>query len=132
GAVTTLPIQRPILALGADLKNTVTLVVNGQAFVSQHNGDLDHYQSLRAFRETVDDLISMYEVPRDELSVVHDFHTQYASTAYATDLASGEVHAVQHHRGHIASVLAERSEWATRVAGVSFDGTGYGDDGSIW
>ncbi len=50
GAVTTLPIDRPILALGADLKNTVTLVVNGQAFVSQHIGDLDHYQSLRAFQ----------------------------------------------------------------------------------
>jgi hydrogenase maturation protein HypF len=107
-------------------------VVNGQAFVSQYVGDLDHYQSLRAFRLTVDDLISMYEVPRDELTVVHDLHPQYASTAYATGLNSGEIHAVQHHRAHIASVLAERSEWTTRVAGVSFDGTGYGDDGSIW
>ena len=68
GAVTTLPIQRPVLALGADLKNTITLVVNGQAFVSQHIGDLDHYQSLRAFRETVDDLVSMYEVPWDDLA----------------------------------------------------------------
>ena len=132
GAVTTLPIRRPVLALGADLKNTITLVVNGQAFVSQHIGDLDHYQSMRAFRETVDDLVSMYEVPWDGLDVVHDLHPQYASTAYATALTSGETHAVQHHRAHIASVLAERSEWTTRVAGVSFDGTGYGDDGSIW
>ncbi len=63
---------------------------------------------------------------------MHDLHPQYASTAYATALTSGETHAVQHHRAHIASVLAERSEWTTRVAGVSFDGTGYGDDGSIW
>ena len=132
GAVTTLPVQRPILALGADLKNTITLVVDGQAFVSQHIGDLDHYQSMRAFRETVDDLVTMYEVPWDDLVVVRDLHPQYASTAYAATLTAGETHAVQHHRAHIASVLAERSEWTMRVAGVSFDGTGYGDDGSIW
>ena len=50
GAVASLPARRPILALGADLKNTITLVVDGQAFVSQHIGDFDHYQSFRAFR----------------------------------------------------------------------------------
>jgi hydrogenase maturation protein HypF len=132
GAVTTLPIDRPILALGTDLKNTVTLVVNGQAFVSQHIGDLDHYQSLRAFKETIFDLVSMYEVHWDDLLVVHDLHPQYASTLHAATLPSGEVHSVQHHRAHVASVLAERSEWTKRVAGVSFDGTGYGDDGAIW
>jgi hydrogenase maturation protein HypF len=132
GAVTTLPIDRPIVALGADLKNTVTLVVNGQAFVSQHIGDLDHYQSLRAFKETILDLVSMYEVHCNDLLVVHDLHPQYASTVHAATLQSGEVHSVQHHRAHVASVLAERSEWTKRVAGVSFDGTGYGDDGTIW
>ena len=83
GAVTTLPVSRPILALGADLKNAVTLVVDGQAFVSQHIGDLDHYQSLRAFQETIHDLISMYEVRWDDLLVVHDLHPQYASTVHA-------------------------------------------------
>ena len=46
--------------------------------------------------------------------------------------ASRRAVAVQHHRAHVASVLAERGEWDTRVIGVSFDGTGYGDDGSIW
>ncbi len=132
GAVTTLPVSRPILAVGADLKNAVTLVVDGQAFVSQHIGDLDHYQSLRAFQETIHDLISMYEVRWDDLLVVHDVHPQYASTVHAMTLPSAETYPVQHHRAHIASVLAERSEWTKRVAGVSFDGTGYGDDGAIW
>ena len=132
GAVTTLPIHRPLLAVGGDLKNTVTLVVDGQAFVSQHIGDLDHYQSFRAFEETIHDLVSMYEVRWDELLIVHDSHPQYVSTAHAATLASSEKHSVQHHRAHIASVLAERSEWTKRVAGVSFDGTGYGDDGTIW
>jgi len=132
GAVAKLPTERPILALGADLKNTVTLVVGGQAFVSQHIGDLEHYQSFRAFRETVNDLVSMYEVPWDELLVVHDSHPQYVSTTFAGELATQAKFAVQHHRAHVASVLAELQQWDKRVAGVSFDGTGYGDDGSIW
>ena len=127
-----LPAERPILALGADLKNTITLVVDGQAFVSQHIGDLDHYQSLRAFDETIHDLVSMYEVPWDELLLVHDLHPQYLSTAHAAALGVPQSGAVQHHRAHVASVLAERGEWTKRVVGVSFDGTGYGDDGTIW
>jgi hydrogenase maturation protein HypF len=131
-AVATIPSEQPILAVGADLKNAITLVVDGQAFVSQHIGDLSDCQSLRAFRETIKDLLSMYEVRCDELLVVHDAHPQYVSTAHALGLGSEEVFAVQHHRAHIASVLAERSEWETRVAGVSLDGTGYGDDGGIW
>ncbi len=132
GAVTSLPAKGPILAVGADLKNTITLVVDGQAFVSQHIGDLDEYQSLRAFQETIEDLVSMYEVRWDDLLLVHDLHPEYHSTKHAaTRLASG-THAIQHHRAHIASVLAERQEWTKPVIGVSFDGTGYGDDGSIW
>ena len=132
GAVAAFPTHRPILALGADLKNAITLVVDGQAFVSQYIGDLEHYDSLRAFRETIQDLISMYEVRPEELLVVHDSHPQYASTAHALALEVPQRLAVQHHRAHIASVLAERGEWEKQVVGVSFDGTGYGDDGSIW
>ncbi len=132
GAVATFPTERPILAVGGDLKNTITLVVDGQAFVSQHIGDLGHYQSLRAFQETIQDLTAMYDVRLEELVVVHDSHPQYVSTAHALTLGVPQPLTVQHHRAHIASVLAERGEWETRVAGVSFDGTGYGDDGSIW
>jgi hydrogenase maturation protein HypF len=130
--VASLPSQRPILAFGADLKNTITLAVGGQAFVSQHIGDLDHYQSLCAFHETIDDLLAMYEVRRNELLLVHDLHPEYFSTTEAGKLGIPESCAVQHHRAHVASVIAERGEWTERVAGVSFDGTGYGDDGSIW
>jgi len=132
GAVASLPVDGPILALGADLKNAITLVVDGQAFVSQHIGDLDHYQSRRAFQETIEDMISMYEIPLDQLLVVHDCHPQYVSTAHAAALGVPLTHAVQHHRAHIASVVAERGEWTKRVVGLSFDGTGYGDDGFIW
>ena len=132
GAVAAIPTDRPILALGADLKNTITLVVDGQAFVSQHIGDLDHYESFCAFRETIQDLLAMYEIDSRELLVVHDAHPQYASTVHALELPAAETRAVQHHRTHIASVLAELGAWDQRVIGVSFDGTGYGDDGNIW
>jgi hydrogenase maturation protein HypF len=126
------PTKRPILSLGADLKNTVTLVVNGQAFVSQHIGDLDHYHAFRSFEETVRDLISMYDVQWEDLVVAHDRHPQYASTRHGLALPSAKTCAVQHHRAHVASVLAERGAWNETVIGVSLDGTGYGDDESIW
>ncbi len=141
GAVAQLPVERlpggaagsrPILALGADLKNAITLVVEGQAFVSQYIGDLEHAEAFRAFRETIDDLMEMYEVSWDDVLVVHDAHPQYVSTAHVVALRSSRKMAVQHHRAHIASVLAERGEFEKRVLGVSFDGTGYGDDGNIW
>ncbi len=131
-AVTTIPATGPILATGADLKNTITLVVNGQALMSQHIGDLDQYESFQAFRETIDDFLAMYEIPREELILAHDAHPQYLSTLHAAGLPAAASYPIQHHRAHIASVLAERGEWEQRVLGVSFDGTGFGDDGTIW
>jgi hydrogenase maturation protein HypF len=131
-AAANIPTEQGILALGADLKNTITLVVDGQAFVSQHIGDLEQYESFRAFQETVRDLLAMYEIEPDHLLIVHDAHPQYVSTAHALEMEGAEKRAVQHHRAHIASVIAERGAWDQRVIGISFDGTGYGDDGTIW
>lgn len=130
-AVAVLPKTTPILALGGDLKNAVTLVVEGQAFASQHIGDLDHLSARAAFAATVRDMCAMYEVRLDDLTVAHDLHPGYRSTEFARSLPGMHV-AVQHHRAHVASVLAERAAWETPVIGFAFDGTGYGDDGSIW
>ena len=130
--VTDLPATRPIITLGADLKNTVTLVVRGRAMVSQHVGDLEHADARTAFHETVRDLLAMYGIDDDQLSVAHDLHPQYASTEHALGLPCAERHAVQHHRAHIASVLAEHGALDERVLGIACDGTGYGDDGAIW
>ncbi|MGI9078705.1 MAG: carbamoyltransferase HypF [Gemmatimonadaceae bacterium] len=132
GAVATLPVERPILALGADLKSAITLVVEGQAFVSQHLGDLVHYQAFRSFEETIRDLLHMYDVRQEDLLVVRDCHPEYFSTTYAKSLDVPVLGAVQHHRAHAASVLAERGAWERRVLGVALDGTGFGDDGTIW
>src|SRR5580704_17188408 len=131
-SVATLPTDRPILALGADLKNAITLGVDGQAFVSQHIGDLNHYAALCAFRETVRDLLLTYQIDSHDLLVAHDLHPQYLSSVHAAELAGAQTFAIQHHRAHIASVLAEHGAWDQPITGVSFDGTGYGDDGTIW
>jgi hydrogenase maturation protein HypF len=132
GAVAWLPVTLPVLAVGADLKNSVTLVMGGEAFVSQYVGDLRHYEALRAFRDTIQDLLAMYEVDVDELIVAHDLHPQYASTLHALELPAKRTVAVQHHKAHIASVLAEQGAFDERVLGLAFDGTGYGEDGTIW
>src|SRR5580765_3109633 len=90
-SVATLPSEHPILALGADLKNAITLVVDGQAFVSQHIGDLDHYDARRAFGETIDDLLAMYNVQWQDVVMVHDAHPHYASTQYALNTSAFDV-----------------------------------------
>lgn len=131
-AVAVLPVRRPVLCVGADLKNAVTLVVDGQAFVSQHVGDLTHYAAFESFKATIRDLCAMYDVAQRDLLIVHDAHPEYASTVYARELAAERHVAVQHHRAHIASVLTERGAFDVPVVGVAFDGTGYGDDGTIW
>ena len=129
-AVAVLPTKRPILAAGADLKNSLTLVVEGQAFVSQHIGDLDDHESRQAFEETAAGLLAMYDVDASQLLIAHDLHPEYFSSSLRIGRASTV--AVQHHRAHVASVLAERRAWDRNVVGVTFDGAGYGDDGAIW
>jgi hydrogenase maturation protein HypF len=132
GVVTTMPATQPILALGADRKNAITLVVAGQAIVSQHIGDLEYHDARMAFTETIHDLQAMYQVPWRDLRLAHDRHPDYASTRQAARESARERCAVQHHRAHIASVLAERGAWDQRVVGLALDGTGYGDDGTMW
>jgi hydrogenase maturation protein HypF len=130
-AVASVPSDRPILAIGGDLKNAPLLVVDGQAFAGQYVGDLEHLPCRDALAGTVRDLCAIYGVRADELLIAHDAHPEYASTAFAHALGGTTV-AVQHHRAHVASVLAERGDGETEVLGVAFDGTGYGDDGTIW
>jgi hydrogenase maturation protein HypF len=132
GVVARLPSARPILGLGADLKNSIALAIDGEVIVSQHIGDLENCASREAFFETIRDLIAMYGVHARDLLIAHDLHPQYSSTQHAAALPCHSRVAIQHHRAHIASVIAEREAWDTRVLGVAFDGTGYGDDGAIW
>lgn len=118
----------PVLAVGGHLKNTVAIGVGRQVFLSQHVGDLDSPEARRAFENAIDDLCRLYRF-KPEL-VACDLHPDYASTRWA--LASGlPVVRVQHHHAHAAACAAENAIRGPYLA-VSWDGTGYGPDGTIW
>jgi hydrogenase maturation protein HypF len=137
-------IGNTVLAVGAHLKNTVTLSVGSQAFISQHIGDLETDQANEAFRRVITDFQDLYEA-RPAI-IAADAHPDYLSTKFAHDLAKvarpGESDAqrstlnaqlltVQHHIAHVLSCMAE-NELDPPVLGVSWDGTGYGLDGTVW
>lgn len=118
----------PLLAVGADLKNALCLTTGDAAILSQHVGDLESYEAQRFFGEVRGNLERLFRVtPR---LAAHDLHPGYHSTALAR--ATGlPLLAVQHHHAHIAACLVDNGR-RERVIGVAWDGTGYGDDGSVW
>jgi hydrogenase maturation protein HypF len=130
-----LPCPLPMLAVGGQLKGTFALGRGRHAFLSHHLGDLDHYDTYRAFVRDIDLFERLFAVEPELL--VHDLHPDYASTRYALARASagGERRVgllpVQHHHAHMASCMAEHC-LVEPVIGVSFDGAGYGTDGAVW
>jgi hydrogenase maturation protein HypF len=124
-----------LLAVGGELKNTVCLLRDGQAVLSQHLGDLEDALTAEQFERTVDLYTAIFAHRPERL--VADLHPDYRSTRYARDRARREglpLDTVQHHHGHIASVLAD-SGWPLdggAVLGVALDGLGFGEDGTIW
>lgn len=130
----------PILAVGAHLKNTIALSVGRQVFLSQHIGDLDTPEACAAFERVIADFLRLYEV--EPVAIAHDLHPDYFSTQWAHKVADGHGGAsladalplripVQHHHAHLASCLAE-NEVEGPALGVTWDGTGYGLDGTVW
>ncbi len=124
--------RRPLLACGAELKNTFCLARGTRAWVSHHIGDLENYETLRSFTEGVNHFGALFAVEPEV--VAHDLHPEYLSTKYALDLDGVELIGVQHHHAHLAASLAEHGEIdpARPALGAIFDGTGYGLDGTVW
>ena len=140
---------QPILAVGAHLKNAVALSVGNQVFISQHIGDLETEQAHFAFRRVIADFEKLYEAKPQIIAA--DLHPDYLSTKFALERRpparhesenAGDQHAVpeagvpivmqvQHHIAHVLSCMAE-NEIAPPALGVSWDGTGYGLDGTVW
>jgi hydrogenase maturation protein HypF len=120
---------RPVLACGAELKNTFCLGAGSHAFVSHHIGDLENVETLRSFTGGIEHFKRLFGVQPQVLA--HDLHPEYLSTKYALEQSGLELAGVQHHHAHIASCLADNGERGP-VIGVAFDGTGYGTDGTIW
>jgi hydrogenase maturation protein HypF len=121
----------PVLAVGPHMKNTVSLSVGRQVFISQHIGDLETPEAFAAFERVIADFLRLYEV--SPAAIAHDLHPDYASTRWAVEQGKFDVPliAVQHHHAHLAACLAENQVEGPAL-GVSWDGTGYGMDGSIW
>lgn len=117
-----------VLAAGAQLKNTFCITKGRYAIPSQHIGDLENYETLQFFEETLRNLQGVYQA-RPRL-IVHDLHPDYLSTRWALARAEPKL-AVQHHHAHIASCMAENG-LDEKVIGIAFDGTGLGTDGQIW
>jgi len=117
-----------VLAVGAHLKNSVCLSVGTEVFISQHIGDLETAEAFSAFRNVVADFQRLYEASPDVIAC--DMHPDYPSTRYAAQLQA-KPHLVQHHYAHVLACMAD-NELEPPVLGVSWDGTGYGSDGTIW
>ncbi len=122
----------PLVAVGAHWKATVCLARGGEAFVSQHLGDLSSMVGTRLFEETIAKLGRLLGM--EPALVAHDLHPDYQSTRWAARWASSTGRprlAVQHHHAHFAACLAEHGR-TSRTIGVIFDGTGCGLDGTAW
>jgi hydrogenase maturation protein HypF len=138
-----------LLAVGAHLKNVVGLGLGPEVVLSQHVGDLETPEALAAFERVIGDLLRLWEA--EPVAIAHDLHPDYLSTRWARRVAAGDesegplppalvsaaragrlrLVPVQHHHAHLASCLAE-NQIEGPALGVTWDGTGYGADGTVW
>lgn len=124
----------PLLAAGAELKNTFCLTNRNYAFLSHHIGDMENYETLQSYEQGVQHFEQLFRVKPE--AIAYDLHPDYLASRYAVQRAQDEgleAIGVQHHHAHIAACMAEHGlDDSQPVIGVAFDGTGYGDDGAIW
>jgi hydrogenase maturation protein HypF len=123
------PVEQPVLGCGGHLKNAFCIAVDDAAYLGPHVGDLESLETVQAFEEAVERLERLLGVRPD--IVAHDLHPGYLSTAYALDRPGPFKVGVQHHHAHVVSAMAEHGLRGS-VLGVAYDGTGYGNDGSVW
>jgi len=123
-------VKKPDVAgLGGEIKSTFCILKEGFAYLSQHLGDLDqpsvrefYAKTFGFFREFLDAKLA---------AVCRDLHPAYFTTSFADAVEAGRVFSLQHHKAHLFALLAE-SGFSGKAVGVSFDGTGFGEDGAIW
>ncbi|WP_297529768.1 carbamoyltransferase HypF [Thiohalobacter sp.] len=123
------PLATPTLAVGAHMKATLALGWGRRAIVSPHIADLGSAGSQRLFEALIADLQRLYGV--EATRVVHDAHPGYASTRWARDCGL-PTQAVFHHAAHASALAAEYPDIAGRWLVFTWDGTGYGQDGTLW
>lgn len=132
-----LPVLAPrklpcILALGGEMNSTFAVSRDREVILSQHLGGLSGFEGRRTYRRVLDDLLRLYELRPTRIA--HDLHPGYFTTELAAGLAaewSVPTVAIQHHHAHLAACVLE-NELDGPVLGLCWDGTGFGDDGSVW
>ena len=124
----------PILAGGAELKNTFCLTKDQYAFLSHHIGDLENFETLQAFEHGIKHFQKLFRIKPEYLA--YDLHPNYLASRHIQTTARSQnmpAFGIQHHHAHIAACMAENNlDKDAEVIGLSFDGTGYGTDGTIW
>ncbi|MEA3522807.1 MAG: Sua5/YciO/YrdC/YwlC family protein, partial [Campylobacterota bacterium] len=125
-----LPFQTPkkILALGAQQKSAIGLAFDDNLILSPHIGDLSSLEAFEYFERTIETFKDFYDFKPD--LIVCDKHPDYMSTAWAKE-QNLQVIEVQHHYAHVLACMLEH-HLDEKVLAFSFDGTGYGDDRTVW
>ncbi len=129
GAIELRCASKPVLAAGSEMKNTFCITRGKEAYLSQHWGDLNHYQNYYNYQEGIKRFKKMLDV--EPAVAAYDLHPDYQSTRFAKSLKDVQLIPVQHHHAHLASVMAEHG-LEDNVLGLICDGTGLGTDGAIW
>ena len=119
----------PVIGLGALLKNTLCVTKGAQAFMSQHIGDLENLETYGFYQEILEHLTAVLRVKPELLAA--DLHPDYMSVRYALEQDALPVVRLQHHYAHAYACLAENGQTEPAVA-LTLDGTGYGEDGTLW
>jgi len=120
--------NKEIIALGGELKNTISIYKDGFIVTSQYLGDLKDYRNFMYFEEIIGHYKNLYSLKPE--MVITDMHPDFLSTRYGEDMKIPHIK-VSHHFAHILACMIEHNI-SERILGVSFDGMGYGEDGTIW
>jgi len=125
--------RKPVLAFGAELKNTFCLAFKKRLYIGKNFGNLENLKSFTKYQKGIISLIKrLHTKPK---IIAYDLHPEYLSTKYAMEFARrygiDQAVSVQHHHAHIASCMFGNNIKG-KVIGVAFDGTGFGSDGNIW
>ena len=122
-------LAEPLLATGGQMKNTIALAWDDRVVISPHIGEMDSARSLEVFEHLVHDLCTLYDVQPRRL--VCDAHPGYTSSKWArkSDLPVSQV---LHHHAHASSLLGSHFNPEHDILAITWDGTGYGGDGSLW
>ncbi|MBI5675702.1 MAG: carbamoyltransferase HypF [Nitrospirae bacterium] len=124
-------LEKPVLALGPYMNNTIAVGIDDKVYLSQHVGDLETPLAMEFYEETVNDFLRLFNIKPEV--VVSDMHPGYYSTIFGEMHYKDKLVKVQHHFSHILSCMAENDiQNDEEVIGFAFDGTGYGTDKTVW